>query len=163
MADSANNTLTLTPIDFAELTDDILTQGSAVRFKARGQSMRPFIRDGDILTVAPVKTSMLRRSDVILYRAPAGNLVAHRVHSISRVNSKTMLTICGDAQLNSQETIHAHQVLGRVQNIERNGTITNITGVLPRMLSLFHFRLLKLYHLIHRTFKSRRTGTAAQV
>jgi signal peptidase len=150
MPDYPKETLNLTPIDFAELTDDILAQGSAIRFKARGQSMKPFISDGDILTVTPIRISMLKKGDVILYRTPAGNLVAHRIHSISTVNSKTLLTVCGDSQLNSRETILADQVLGQAQHIERKGSRIDISGYVARTKGLLRFKLLRFIYLIRR-------------
>ncbi len=62
-----------------ELMGAALARGASFRFTARGFSMDPFVRDGDVLTVARSR----RRpglGQVIAVRDPAmGRLVVHRV------------------------------------------------------------------------------------
>ena len=40
--------------EFAELALQILDDGNSLKFRAHGESMNPFIRNGDILEVQPV-------------------------------------------------------------------------------------------------------------
>jgi hypothetical protein len=47
--------------DFGALAAAILGTGGGLRFRARGGSMSPFIRHGDLLEVRPVDFSALRR------------------------------------------------------------------------------------------------------
>ena len=53
---------------FASLSAEILRQGDSFQFRAHGLSMTPFIRDGDLLTIAPVDAAELEIGDVVLYR-----------------------------------------------------------------------------------------------
>jgi hypothetical protein len=48
--------LSLSGAALLALARDVLARGAQVRFRARGSSMSPFIRDRDILTLAPVLT-----------------------------------------------------------------------------------------------------------
>jgi len=48
-----------------ELLTAVVSRGAAFRFTARGASMRPFILDGDVLTVSPVHGSGPRVGDVV--------------------------------------------------------------------------------------------------
>jgi signal peptidase I len=65
--------------DFLELSRDILEKGKSIRFQARGWSMRPFIRDGDFVTVSPAENSSIRKGDVVFYSTPKNKAMAHRV------------------------------------------------------------------------------------
>ena len=53
--------------DFRRLAGEILAAGNRVRFQAGGESMHPFIQDGDILEVAPLSNSLkIKIGDVLL-------------------------------------------------------------------------------------------------
>jgi len=69
----------------ARLVADLLAAGSCVRLVARGGSMSPWIRDGDVLTIAPTPGSSRGRprpGDVVAFRHPGSDrLVIHRLVS----------------------------------------------------------------------------------
>ena len=50
---------------FNLLHSEILRKGGFFRFKARGSSMSPFVRDGAMITVAPVEAVAVRFGDVV--------------------------------------------------------------------------------------------------
>jgi hypothetical protein len=55
-------------------------RGKSFRFKARGQSMHPFICDGDIVSIAPTPTDLHMYGQVVACIHPAyGKLVVHRI------------------------------------------------------------------------------------
>jgi len=55
---------------FTRLAKDVLGRGASFRFQARGNSMTPFIRDGDVIAIVPMRppTALARASEV---RVPA--------------------------------------------------------------------------------------------
>jgi hypothetical protein len=65
------------------LHDDLAIQslraGNMLRVRARGGSMLPFLRDGDVLVVRPVGARGIRIGDVLCYEPPSGGLCLHRV------------------------------------------------------------------------------------
>src|SRR3984885_1893316 len=63
---------------FEEVIRELLGQGLSVRFQARGASMSPAIRDGDIVVVTPVIVSKLRKDDIVLAKINEG----FRLHRI---------------------------------------------------------------------------------
>ena len=64
---------------FTELLTAVLARGSLFRFQARGFSMSPFIRDGDVLTLAPAP-DRLRIGDVVAFINPCNQqLSVHRL------------------------------------------------------------------------------------
>jgi len=107
--------------DLIGVSRDILGRGKSFRFEARGRSMAPFIRDGDILEVTPVGARIIRCSDVIFYHVDQARAVAHRVIRVGSDDQKSVFITRGDAQEGAGEKVVPDQVLGIVSAIERNG------------------------------------------
>ena len=63
---------------FEVLSRELLNNGLSVRFEARGASMSPCIRDGEIVHVTPVIVSKLRKDDIGLTKGHSG----FRVHRL---------------------------------------------------------------------------------
>ena len=63
---------------FEELVCPLLEQGLSVRFQARGGSMSPAIRGGEMVEVTPVIVTKLRKDDIVLAKSNAG----FRLHRI---------------------------------------------------------------------------------
>src|SRR5215471_10844370 len=54
---------------FEEIVRPMLERGLSVRFEARGCSMSPAIRDGEIVEVKRVALAKLRKNDIVLARS----------------------------------------------------------------------------------------------
>lgn len=101
-----------------ELLRAVLDKGKPFRFRARGSSMSPFVKDGDVITVSPLSGAPPRLGEVVAYVfAGTGKLAVHRV--IGR--SADCYRIWGDNALEKQEPVPGSNVLGRVTQVERNG------------------------------------------
>lgn len=109
----------LSALEFESLAVEILSRGAPVSFRARGQSMRPFIRDGDRLVIHPLGVRGVQRGDVVLCRMAGGTLLAHRVVKISKRNGQKMLVSQGDARPDADAAIPLASVLGRAVAVER--------------------------------------------
>lgn len=103
--------------EFGDIVGDILQKCQRLRFKVRGGSMRPFIKDEDIVEVQKVPLDNLTRGDVVLCRLIYGRLVVHRV---IRANQEH-IWIQGDALLYPDGSIPRANVLGRIVALTRNG------------------------------------------
>jgi GNAT superfamily N-acetyltransferase len=101
------------------LSAEILARGGAFRFQARGWSMRPFVRDGDVLTVEPPGAVALKVGDVALYAGGGDKLTVHRVVGAEARNGRTVLLMRGDAQYGPVERVSTEQVLGRCVGLQR--------------------------------------------
>lgn len=101
------------------LMEAVLARGVPFRFRARGWSMSPFIRDGDVITVSPLRGARPRIGEVVAFTRPGeGNLVVHRV--VGRPGAEVLVQgdsvpDCGDG------IIPAENLLGRVTRVERGG------------------------------------------
>ena len=102
-----------------ELLQAVLARGAPFRFRAMGPSMFPFIRDGDVVTVAPLKGIRLRRGDVVACVPPRLDaLVIHRV--VARRGQSYLVK--GDATSEADGLVHEADILGRVMRVERRGS-----------------------------------------
>ena len=113
------------PVD--ELAAELLKRGSPLRIKARGGSMTPFVRDGDVAFVTPTAGMGVGIGDVVCYETPSGKLLLHRV--IAR--DRDRLVAKGDA-LAFVETIDRTRLLGKVVAVERHGTIKRFDTQIAR-------------------------------
>jgi signal peptidase I len=129
----------LDPADaaFAGVVSEVLSRGHSVRFRAKGASMHPAIRDGEIVTVAPVQPAEIRRGDVILYRF-RGGVIAHRVASIGRGTAGTLVFVVrGDAFHGCDEPVDESALLGRVVTAERGGRALDPSAFRARAVAAF--------------------------
>jgi signal peptidase I len=142
------STLELGQANLAALAVEILGGGSRLRFRARGASMQPFIRDGDILEVRPPGITALQRGDVVLCRLRGGRLVAHRVVQIMR-DSGTAIVTQGDALACPDASISVEQVLGHVAVVERAGKRIRLDTHRQRLAGLLWMRLFPWRQRLH--------------
>lgn len=101
------------------LMQAVLSKGRSFRFCARGWSMIPFIRDGDVITITPLRQSLPGVGEVVAFIRPDDHhLVVHRV--VARRSSTVFIQ--GDNGLGFVDGIIPQEnLLGRVSRIERRG------------------------------------------
>lgn len=110
--------LSLSGPTLVELLRAVLGKGAPCRFRAKGFSMSPFVRDGDVITVSPLSGASPRRGDVVAFVRPGmEKLVVHRVVG-KRGHS---YLIKGDSTPEADGLIPEANVLGRVIRVERDG------------------------------------------
>lgn len=125
------------------------------RFKAKGSSMHPFIMDGDVVTVVPLRATRVCSGDVAAFTHPGtGRLVIHRVVG----NEGDLFLMKGDNAPEIDAMISKAQVLGLVARVEREGRELRLglgweriliaflsrTGLLPILLT----PVRRIYRLI---------------
>src|SRR5436305_6694173 len=94
---------------FEETVRDLLRQRMSVRFQARGASMSPAIRDGEMVEVTPVIVSKLRKDDIVLAKSNAG----FRLHRIVLADpAKDFFITRGDCGLQNDPALTGSQILG---------------------------------------------------
>lgn len=97
---------------FTALMATVLEKGAPFRFAAPGHSMAPFIRDGDVITVAPGR---VRFGDTVAFVSPcSGKLTVHRVVGISRDG----YLMKGDNTSEPDGCVPRTSLLGRVVGVE---------------------------------------------
>jgi hypothetical protein len=117
MTDIALQTFELAPDDFRGLLRDALSRGVSLRFAAAGTSMDPFIKHGDVVTVAPLP-ARLSPGDIVAAVSPANGLVI--IHRIVSLNEGEAL-LKGDNLPAADGWAAGAALLGRVARVERGG------------------------------------------
>jgi len=101
-----------------ELLKAVLEKGKLFRFQAPGFSMYPFIRNNDIITVAPPAIRSPGNGDIVAFVHPEiGKLVVHRIIHYS---DNTFL-IKGDNTVGTDGLIPKENIFGTVIRVERAG------------------------------------------
>jgi uncharacterized repeat protein (TIGR01451 family) len=94
---------------FEALARDLLKAGNSVRFQARGGSMSPAIRDGEIVHVTPVIMSKLRNGHILLIKGEYG----FRVHRLVGADpDKNSFITRGDCGLQDDPPVRSENILG---------------------------------------------------
>ncbi len=99
-----------------DLMQATLAKGVPFRLRARGSSMHPFVKGGDLIVVSPLKTRSPVLGDVVAF-VQAERLVVHRVIAVSG-NGYFMK---GDATEGRDGPVPVASVLGLVTRVEREG------------------------------------------
>jgi signal peptidase I len=109
--------ISLSGPDLVELHRAVLDKGMPFRFQARGVSMSPFIKDGDVITVSPLSGALPRRGDVVAFTHPdTERLVIHRV--VGKKGRYFLLK--GDNVSRVENKVPRKNLLGFVNIVERN-------------------------------------------
>jgi signal peptidase I len=104
--------------DLYELANELVDAGASFRFTARGWSMYPLFREGDVLQVAPVSFRELGIGDVVFYRS-GDRLLAHRVIGFVFEADQVRIRARGDGFLQEDPPVSEPDVVGRVETIHR--------------------------------------------
>jgi signal peptidase I len=96
-----------------------------VHLRVISGSMSPWIRPGDLLTIRPAEAVELFSGAVVLY-ARHGRLIVHRVLRRCGSDDFPSLVTKGDALASSDLVVSGSEVLGRVTQIMRGGSLTNL-------------------------------------
>ncbi|MFH1593476.1 MAG: signal peptidase I [Candidatus Omnitrophota bacterium] len=102
----------------------LLHEGREVYINTSGYSMYPFIKDGDIIKVAPVREEDLRIGDMLSIdnegRCEAWFCV-HRLVKITKKDEKVLYTTKGDANTKVPDRpVEFSRIAGKVIEIQRN-------------------------------------------
>ncbi len=104
--------------DLFPIIEETIKRGQSFSFCAFGNSMLPFIRNGkDTVTLGPV-VGTLTKNDVIFYRRENGQFVLHRIVKVCPDGS---FSLCGDNQFRIERGIRTHQIIAKLNRLERDG------------------------------------------
>jgi hypothetical protein len=101
---------------------ELLAEGLAVRVKATGRSMAPFLKGGETLTIRRVPLDSLGKGDLIYFTRPGGAAKIHRLIKKGTEDGLPVFFTKGDAVPGCDPAVPACDVLGKVYVIERDRT-----------------------------------------
>ena len=89
--------------------------------------MYPTIRDGEVITIAPVASHEVVHGDVLLCRHDA-RMLAHRLVAVTARGGERRFHFRGDAKAECDAPVGADAVLGKVISVFRNGRTAPLCG-----------------------------------
>ncbi|MBN1140131.1 MAG: signal peptidase I [Anaerolineae bacterium] len=120
--------------EFDALAQAILDEGLTLRFRAKGMSMHPFVRNGDILHVRAVAPDRVHIGELVLFRIAGSRVAVHRVLRKTRSAGKPAFVIKGDRVEQPDGVVPAENILGQVIARERNGVKIDLTTPARRLV-----------------------------
>lgn len=114
-------------IIFAEVIQ-FINEGRSVKLSVKGNSMRPFIFQGDTITLEPI--SELRVGDIVLAQVRPNNFLVHRTISIEG----KFITLRGDGNIGITEECMNHDIIAQVTMVERKKNGAKIDPRTPKQL-----------------------------
>ena len=110
--------LSLSGPALVQLLRAVLDKGAPVRFRAKGFSMSPFIKNEDLVTLSPLQNASPGMGDVIAFVLQGTDkLCVHRV-----VGKKGDFYVTkGDNTSEADESVPREKILGFVTRVERDG------------------------------------------
>lgn len=117
--------------DFKKLMDDISGKAHILRLQAKGGSMYPFIRSGDLVEASLLKQDeALQKGDVILFEKD-GYFYVHRVIKIKR----GFVVARGDLSFGEDGCIRRENIIAKVVAVERRGKRIDLYTPLNRFVA----------------------------
>lgn len=145
------NNLSCSAPAFGKLSAEVLRMGKSIRFEARGTSMQPILRDGDILVVAPLAAGWAKLGDVVLCQVTDEKLFIHRVIQRRTAGEGIQYLVKGDHVPAPDAWISGDQVYGRVVSAERDNFHINMNNPILKLLG---YSSIVCYHVEKRWGKS---------
>jgi len=105
----------------AAVAASLLRDGITVRLQVAGNSMRPWIKPGDTVTISPCRMTDVRPGDIVFYERPSGRHVLHRAMRVLRSPDGNRIEAGGDWSPNEAECVTSGQLLGLATEIRREG------------------------------------------
>jgi signal peptidase I len=127
-------TFDIDSLNFESLARDVISSGNTLRFRARGGSMRPLIRDGEILEVGPIQSGELHLGDIVLFSDPTRKLMAHRLIHRFHHDGHLMLVLQGDANYTEDRPIPEKLVIGKIIAVIRDRGSFVFSGPIHRLV-----------------------------
>lgn len=144
------------PEEFAEISKALLLSGKSVRFNAVGDSMFPFLHDGDLVLIEPVIVENLKIGDVIFYEDINNHFLLHRVIRKGTLAGRPEFQIQADNNLKPGGWVTSDQIFGRLAQFFQNGLWVKMDSVGCRVATLLILVELRLNLNKYRRFRSGR-------
>lgn len=152
MKETEKAILILDNAEFFLIAQEFLENGQQVKFILKGESMRPFLRQGDRIWLERSEPSGLRTGDILLVKWK-GLFLLHRLI----FKTKTHFYMAGDNNLFRLEKVGQENVVAKAVGFERPGYITPAIGIKDRIQGMLWFLLRPVRWIKYAIAKNFRT------
>ena len=134
-------------IDMRVLINEIkdkLDNNMSVVISGDGNSMLPFITQGDKLTLEKGNEKTIKTGQVYLYRRSNGSYAIHRIYKVKG----DCVWMLGDAQLFIEKDVHKSALVAVVTKVQKPEKTINCTNDLLRFRCVIYMKLRVLKYTI---------------
>lgn len=125
-----------------------LNEGKKVLFTIKGNSMKPFICNGEKVLIRPYRSNELTLGTIVLAKYGNG-VILHRI--VSKKNEKILLA--GDGNLWQREQISSVEVLGIVDIVIRNNEWIKLDTSIKQLMALCWYLIRPIRILFYKINK----------
>lgn len=123
-----------------------LDQGKKIKFTVSGNSMRPFIRNGDQVILKPIELTDIKEGRIVL-ASKNGQFLLHRIVGFSASG----IILAGDGNLIQHETVELKWIWAVVMEVvSRNGN-RNVQSFFSIFLACAWYRIRLVRLLLFKT------------
>lgn len=135
-----------------------LYQHGQIKLTANGQSMFPFIREGDICSFSSLnEESDLKKGSIVLYQSDSGRLIAHRLIGKADNREKSLYwLIKGDSNIFADPPVYPGQLLGILTDIRLNRHRVRLSHIFNPVWTALILNLPRLSWCVHKYLGLRR-------
>ncbi len=128
----------------SELMQSVTSRGAKFRFRAKGFSMSPFVKNDDAVTITSYCSRAPGLGDVVaINHAETGRLLVHRI--VGR--KEGLYLIKGDGVAQADGLVARSSILGRVVRIERDNKGIFL-GLGPERFLIAFFMRYGMFHAL---------------
>lgn len=113
--------------DLWDITETILDKNISIRIALSGNSMMPFLRQGDEAIVTRAAIYDLNTGDIVIFKKQE-QYIAHRLLTKTIGINGYILTTKGDACKEADNPISENEIIGKVIQVTRNSNSVKLTG-----------------------------------
>ena len=106
-------------IETVKLLYNAMHKYGEMEIPALGNSMFPFIREGDTCRFANCAGAQLKKGDIVLYHSLTGKLIAHRLYQLKLMNNQFWYIFKGDSNLGLDEPVNEEQLIGKLTSVHK--------------------------------------------
>ncbi|SFL10789.1 signal peptidase, endoplasmic reticulum-type [Paenibacillus sp. 1_12] len=100
---------------------------------AHGNSMFPFIREGDVCRFVSFDSLLLKKGDIAVFYSLDGNIIAHRLCQFKLINNELCYVFKGDTSIGYDEPVRKKQIIGKLIWIRKGTMIYRAEGWAPQL------------------------------
>lgn len=115
------------------LLKNAINKDGWLKLPAYGNSMFPFIKEGNVCDFVPLDPSLLKKGDVVLFYSPSGLLIAHRFVEVKSGNNQLLFKLKGDTNLGFDPLICKERILGKLVSVQKNHLKISPDHFIPRI------------------------------
>lgn len=164
--EGSSNRATIASEQIKQAMSQQMAEKGQVRLIAHGQSMFPYIQQGDACTFSEPNQRMMKKGNILLYQDSQGKFIAHRLLRLQKDDTgHPSYLLKGDTNLEPDLTVYPEQVIGILTELTKLRHPVRLTHIFKGIwcpfvmnipfVSWFLHNYLRVRNRIRRTLRSR--------